>query len=169
MKRRWIEKLRGALPVGLRSRVSGEDLSGLVEVRVWDEDGLSFEFAHFTDQELAGAVARCSRSPSTPSEEELVALVREARRLRRGLATVWEGWDRPEPNKKRVVESLFPGLLDRVDEALQREEHEADPPVARILREVIDLAWRLPRHEAIVLRLQPEDGPAPTEPSPRDN
>ncbi|MHB8399298.1 MAG: hypothetical protein ACYDCI_10255 [Candidatus Limnocylindrales bacterium] len=159
-RKKWVERLRSALPAELQARVSEEDLSSLVELHVWDEDGLSFEFAHFTDLELAGAVAQSSRSPSTPSVDDLVLLVQDARRQRHGLARIWKGWEGPEPNKTRIVESLFPGLLDTVEEALLHAEQESDPPVARILRHTVDLAWRLPRHQTFVLRLQPEDNPS---------
>ena len=153
MKQKWVDRLRKALPMELGSRVSTEDLESLVEVHVWDDTKLSFELAHYTDAELAQAILTASRSPSCPDLETLVGLIAEARRLSRGLATIWRDWDAPQPNKRRIVESLFPALLVRVDEALRQPADPAHPPVARFLRRVCELAFQLPRSGTVVLRL----------------
>ena len=57
--------------------------------------------------------------------------------------------------------ATLPGAMNwRARPWSRHAEKQADPPVARILRRTVELAWQLPRHQTIVLRLQPGDGPA---------
>lgn len=56
VKERLVDELVRSLPQRLRTSVMREDMSNLVTVDTWGGHGGPFEFAHFTDGELAEAI-----------------------------------------------------------------------------------------------------------------
>jgi hypothetical protein len=147
---KWRERMRRALPVELQGAVLDEDLDQLVD---FDVPNAAFEFAHFTDAEIAAAIASVSTSPSVPARAELVEGVRATREAGKGLKTLWKTWQPPEPNKLRIVESLFPDLVDRVDVALR--SGSAEPPIVRSIRKLLHMEAEYPRDGSMALRLRP--------------
>ncbi len=150
-KRNWRERIRRALPGDLQSAVLEEDLDALIEFEVPDA---AFEYGQFSDVEIADAIGTVSKSPSVPGPDELTQLVRQTRKVGKGLTTVWEGWLPPKPNKLRIVESLFPSLVDRVDKALARSRPD-EPPIAKSIGRLLQMAAEYPRDGGMALRLKP--------------
>lgn len=63
-RQHWLARIRRALPERYRTADLGEQLSELVEVTTWTTTGQSFEFAHWSDRQLAGAILAQSPNPS---------------------------------------------------------------------------------------------------------
>lgn len=153
VRKGWVARIARALPAELQTATVLEDLQHLVEVQVWDEQGSSFEFAHFTDRALAEAILATSPR-AAPSLDELVAAVAECRSRRGNLKSVWRQWDPPHPTKVRIAEHLQESLAARVNRSLDMEEDPPSVPMARIMLQVIRLSLQRPRHHQFVLRRQ---------------
>jgi hypothetical protein len=147
---KWRERMRRALPTELQHAVLDEDLDRLVE---FDVPSAAFEYAHFTDEEIADAIVSVSTSPSVPARAELAEAVRVTREAGKGLKTLWKTWQSPEPNKVRIAESLFPDLTDRVDAALRSGSDEV--PIAQSIRRLLQMEAEYPRDGSMALRLRP--------------
>lgn len=147
---KWRDRMRRALPTELQPAVLDEDLDRLVE---FDVPSAAFEYANFADAEIADAIAAVSTSPSVPTRSELVEAVRAAREAGRGLKSLWRTWQPPGPNKVRIAESLFPGLVDRVDGALRSGSDEV--PIAQSIRRLLQMEAEYPRDGSMALRRRP--------------
>lgn len=149
----WVDRIVRALPAELQTATVREDLQHLVEVQVWDEEGSSYEFAHFTDGELAEAILATSPR-AVPSVDELMSAVAEVRSRRGNLKSVWRGWASPRPTKVGVADYLQPRLAAKVDQSIDQGEDPPSVPMARIVVRVLQLSLRWPRDHQFVLRRQ---------------
>lgn len=147
---KWINRIFDALPYQLREEIDRSELDDLVQIKVWDETGLDFERAHFTDEELADGLLAIA--PHGPSRTELLERLARSRAERSGLGRVWTDWPRPpQPQKPRLAEYLWPVLEGKIDAAREAKSPE-DVPVLKAVVEVMDLARRYPRHTRVVMR-----------------
>lgn len=64
-RKNWVEQIYKAIPRDDRTPNLRTDLSSLVSVETWDAQ--SFEFAHFTDKEIASGILDVYEGPSSPS------------------------------------------------------------------------------------------------------
>jgi hypothetical protein len=62
----WVERVMRALPRQMQTDVVREQMDQLVAIRTWNRKGESFEFAHFTDRELARAIDNLDQRPQKP-------------------------------------------------------------------------------------------------------
>lgn len=69
-----------ALPKEQNTALMREAVSGLVHLEVWKHNGDSFEFAQFTDREIAKAIDSCDQRSRRPALGRLTSLVAETRR-----------------------------------------------------------------------------------------
>jgi len=149
----WVNRIVRALPAELQTATALDDLQHLVEVQVWDEQGNSYEFAHFTDRELAEAILATSPR-AAPSVDELVTAVAEVRSRRGNLRSIWREWAPPHPTKMRLADYLQPRLAAKVDRSIDLGEDPPSVPIARIVVRVLQLSLQWPRHHQFVLRRQ---------------
>lgn len=98
-----------SLPKSLRISAMRRDLDHLIHLRTWDEE---FEFAHFSNAELAaglrGVVGR-----SCPPAAQLRQALERARAARGPVKTVWKNWW-TKPSKVALAEALWPKLERRI-------------------------------------------------------
>jgi antitoxin component HigA of HigAB toxin-antitoxin module len=132
---------------------SPDELEQLVVIRTWDTS--CYEFAHFTDEELADSIMAVHDTIDGWTREELVAALGYWRDKSQDIKRVWESgrWDASsgtvtgrweyEVSKTKLAEALWPALLGKIRECLASR----DAPVPPIVRVVIDaysaaLRWR---------------------------
>lgn len=156
LRQQWLDRLLAGMPQEWRGEHIRRQLDGLIEVFVWGEPPTNFEFAHFSDDELADGILEGSQSPDTPRRSDLVATIVGLRPQARNLKEVWAGWRAPVPTKMRVVSALAPRLLARVHREIDESEAEPQIPLARLVLRVIELAIRTPRQGSVVLSGRPE-------------
>jgi hypothetical protein len=144
-RRVWVERIERALPSELRTPAMLESVDRLVYVDTWSQSGLGFEFAHFGDREIAGAMDRIDQSLRAPSLSRRVQLVRDCRKRRGNLDELFRG------SKVDLADELWPLLQAKVDraEALGRINRI---PVVRVLDRAVRLAVEL-RGGNVVLEL----------------
>lgn len=134
----WIERIMRTLPPKQDTPTMREAVSRLVHLEVWTTNGDSFEFAHFTDREIAKTINKLDESPRRPSYERLVGVVADTR-ARRGPLDPLLRMSKPE-----FANALWPMLETKIERALARgTEHRI--PVVRVLIRAVDLASEWPR------------------------
>jgi hypothetical protein len=138
--------------------LSEADLESLVVVHRWP--GRCFEFAHFTDEEIATALATIDPTCGGLSSTELVARVSVVRNRGADVKAVWNNTWKREPNKLGLAEALWPVLRNKIDGA-RRNDTIAMPAVAEVVHEAYMLAQQSALGLSYVIRagVAAVDGP----------
>jgi len=125
------------------------EIDPLVEVKTWNRKGESFEFAHFTDLQIAKAILNAYQGPSAPDLAELAQQVKIKRQVRQNIETIWCRWKGRKPTKGRIAEALWPALERRVLHALSSGTYRRIP-VVRILLGAVERARSVHRHGVFI-------------------
>ncbi len=128
---RMIEEVVKSLPAALRTDAMRRDLEYLIHLQAWPDE---FEFAHFSNTELAHAV-RSVTSGQRPSENELRQALRSAREARRPIKSVWSHW-RMKPSKVALAACLWPVLEEKIENPRSRRAL----PVVDVVQRAIDIS-----------------------------
>jgi hypothetical protein len=102
------------------------ELESLVEVTTWSER--CFEFAHFTDSELAGAIVAIHPDCNGLDRGALEGALAMQRQHHNEIKNVWSKWRRA-PSKTALAEALWPVLRTKLD-AAAADSSIAPPPIA---------------------------------------
>lgn len=141
----WIDRLLAALPSQLRTREMRDQLEPLVEITTWTPREENFEFAHFTDRQLAHAIARIDTRRRRPSVEVLVERVGYLRASRKNLDVLL-----PDAvSKVALADALWPVLRRKIARADKRGMAER-VPIVRVLDRALALAHELPRRHVVI-------------------
>jgi hypothetical protein len=128
-----VEEVMSSLDPALRTEDMRRDLEHLIHVRTWGSN--SFEYAHFTDTELARALVSLSPS-SAPPLRELARRIRHHRDQHQNIEKVWANWRVNPPSKPRLAEALWPHLHTLI----QNPPKTRRVPIRSLLEEAIDIA-----------------------------
>jgi hypothetical protein len=144
----WVDRILRSLPREHRTEQVRDQVDILVKATTWNRKGESFEFAHFTDLQLARAIAALPGHRNPPSLEQLKQRVSDVRRREGNLKELF-----PRASKVELAEQLWPVLEARVTRVLRtKDPHRV--PIVRVLDEAVALAYELPRH-GLVIGLRP--------------
>lgn len=103
-----------------RDDAGTEHLDSLVELRPWT--GGAFEFSHYTDAELLGAITTVHTDPAArPGDADLLEKIAYSRSRGHDLKAVWHGWAH-EPAKPKLADALWPVLRQKIKTALATGE-----------------------------------------------
>lgn len=128
-----------------------DELEQLVVIRTWDAP--CYEFAHFTDEELADGIMTVHDTIDGWTRKELVAALGHWRGKGQDIKRIWESgrWDASsrtvtgkweyEVSKTKLAEALWPALLGKIRECMANR----DAPVPPIVGVVIE-AYRAALH-----------------------
>jgi predicted ATP-dependent endonuclease of OLD family len=144
----WVERVMRALPQQMQTNVVREQMDQLVAIRTWNRKGESFEFAHFTDRELARAIDNLDQRPQKPPHDELIKLVARARSERWNLKSLLHG-----SGKVDLADELWPVLERKLERALGRKT-ETRIAAVPIIDEATRLAQQFARGNTVIA-LQP--------------
>lgn len=146
----WVKRVMQALPRELRTPVVAEQIKPLVNVATWTRTGTSFEFAHFTDREIATAAAELDRQPKQPTLEQRLQIVAKLRGQRGNLDKMLESI-----SKVALADRLWPVLETKIEMALERGT-ERRIPIVRMVHQAYGLALEFPRRNLVIaLEQQP--------------
>jgi hypothetical protein len=144
----WIEGILTTLPTVDRTAAVRDAVERLVAVATWDRKGQSFEFANFTDRQLALASAKVD--PRTKlSEKKRVAMAAGIRASRGSIAPLLGG-----ASKIALAETLWP-VLEAKMRLAQKRGTQLNIPVVAVVDRAVTLAHELPRKN-VVIPLQPD-------------
>lgn len=150
-RQKWLARVAAALPARFRTDAFIEELDPLVQVRTWTTRGESFEFAHFSDTELARALAAVKRRQTQLKLSELRARVQAERNRHGNLKNLLGG-----SSKITLAKHLWPVLLKKIEKA-QARDSLLKVPVCRTLIEAVELAVEYPRSSLVTAAPPPED------------
>jgi hypothetical protein len=113
-------------------------LETMVAMETWNGTD-SFEFAHFTDDEIVAGIKSAYALAGRPEPSVLVADVATLRNRRGNLRALLRRLPAPVIGKDKLAEAMWPTLRSRLDQHLQAGTLD-QVPIARILRRAVDLA-----------------------------
>ncbi len=151
----WVKRLKDAIPPRLRSDpnlatpIDGL-LNNVIEIHTW---GHVFEFAHFSNQELANGIqTACAAQEITPGSCT-IAEIQEIRDSQ--VPNIERIWKNPKNNwqrgisKRHLAEALWPVLRAKIQAALA-DGTEDTIPIVRVAKHVKDLARQAQQFPVIV-------------------
>ncbi|HEX2086452.1 MAG TPA: hypothetical protein VHF89_12270 [Solirubrobacteraceae bacterium] len=141
----WVDRLLRTLPPEQRTGPARESLDLLVQVDTWNRHGESFEFAHFSDRELARAIATLDTRRRQPTPSQRVESVRRVRSRAGNLKSVLPR----EHLKLELAEALWPVLEAKIRRA-KRRGTERRIPIVRVVDLATQLATEFPRGTLLI-------------------
>lgn len=159
-----LNEIRAVLKAQGVTRPNPAELERLVEVRTWKES--CYEYANFSDDELASGIMAVHPTINGWTREQLVAALAHWRAQRVDIKRVWESgaWDdqlgRPTGpwehgvSKPELAEALWPILEEKIERAKVDPDAEV-PEIAEVVLDAYHIAqaWR---YTSFVLREEPE-------------
>jgi hypothetical protein len=141
---RWRERIMRALPHEYRTDAVRDQINLLVEVATWNKRGESFEFAHFTDRQIASAIVALPGHRRTKSVAEVAPLIASLRDKHANLASAV-----PRRSKVALAQELWP-ILERKLARAEQAKTETKIPVVRVLDRALELAQEFPRRGLVI-------------------
>ncbi len=139
----WVERVLATLPLEDRTAAVRESVEHLVAVETWDRKGQSFEFANFTDRQIALASEKVDRR-TTLSSAQRTTMAASIRASRGNLAPLLG-----RGSKVDLADSLWAVLEEKIKASKQRGT-EARIPIVRVLDRALGLAHELPRKNVVI-------------------
>jgi len=150
----WVKRIMLAMPREIRHDAAmaervREQVDGLVDLITWNSRGDSFEFAHFTDRQIAVAIDRLDAGPRKPDLATLVTRVAGIRRRHANLEEVLH-----RVSKVDLADALWPILESKIKAAVRRKTDDRIP-VVRVLHKTLRLAHEYPRRNLVLALDEP--------------
>ena len=123
------------------------DIDSFVTISTWGAS--CFEFAHFTNTELADALFETHPNCGGLDHSQLVSALDAHRSAGQDIKAAWNSW-RPRVSKTELAKNLWPTLESKLDSAAADDKHPV-PPVAKALLAAYREAGRRP-HGHFVIR-----------------
>jgi hypothetical protein len=140
----WVDRILRAMPREYRTDAVRSQVDLLVRITTWNSKGESFEFAHFTDLQIARAIAGLPGHRSQPKLDDLKRRVTQTRERHGNLKSLI-----PQGAKIVLAEALWPVLERRIVVAI-RKGTERRIPIIRVLDEAVNLAYEFPRQGLVI-------------------
>jgi hypothetical protein len=142
-----IDSIVKEVPVDLRGDLVHRS-SRLVEILTWGQRK-PFEFAHFTDRQLADALLACSSWTHPKGRTGLIASI-HAQRTKAREPSIDRAWRNSGVSKVVLADALWPILERRIQDAIARGTK--GPPIMRATLRAHDLALHSPRWSMALVR-----------------
>lgn len=158
----WVDGIYGALPEEYRTENMRNDLNHFVNIETWDDD--VFEFAHFTDAELAQALLATYTGSENPSLDYLIAEVNKirGRNDNKNIESILRKWnyqkeqENPDYVRGREVGKtdlaivLWPVLEKKIREASENDLDQI--PIVKVLLKAERFAALTLRKDVVIRR-----------------
>ena len=133
-----LAAIAATLPPDLRRDLYGKD-AHIVEIRTWGK--MPFEFAHFTDRQLAVTIEQAAKVPYPSGSATLVANIKAMRsRPRPNLEKLWDKgqWPDARLSKPALANAYWPVLEAKIERAIASGND--GPPIMRAAIRAWELA-----------------------------
>jgi len=150
-----LNEIKDVLKAQGVERPNPDELDPLVTIRTWDAP--CYEFAHFTDEELADGIMAVHHTINGLSREDLVASVARTRNRGKDIKEVWGQWEY-KVSKVELADALWPAMLQKIQLCMTTKAAPV-PPIAAIISDAYHVALQR-RHNSYVLTELPDDPPA---------
>jgi hypothetical protein len=141
----WVDRIHRAIPGESKNPAVREQVEPLVELATWNLRGESFEFAHFTDRQIAAAVLRIPGHRKSRTLETVTEQVAKLRSLHGNLETQLP----PRSSKGPLARQLQPVLEQKIQRA-QARGTAGTIPLVKVLDRAIELAYEYPRKNLVI-------------------
>lgn len=132
-----LDSLTQDVPRDLRGDYySNKPGSRIVEIRTWGK--LPFEFAHFTDGQLADTMFSIAKVPYPKGRAKLIYAIRMQRTCDPTPNVGDVFWKRSGLSKTRLADALWPILEKRIRQAIQQRQQ--GPPIMRAIVRAYEMA-----------------------------
>jgi len=158
-REKLVRRLHESLPVGARSKTSLRQLRSLVDVVTWGT--VPWEFANFTNTELAKAIMHCTAVPSGMTQRDLVNALESERTIRKtnpnirrspNVEVICLSWPASAKfHKVQLAEELWPILQEKVRRDIASGKR-LRVPAARVAMKALGMAYDAPRRR-VALRV----------------
>jgi hypothetical protein len=148
----WVDRILRAIPDGPGNATVREQIEPLVELMTWNTRGEAFEFAHFTDRQIAAAILRLPKRSRSQTQQEATSSVAKIRAAAGNLESMF-----PHSSKGRLASELLPLMERKLERALTSGTAERIPLV-KVLDRAVELAYEFPRG-SLVIGLTPPGEP----------
>ena len=145
-RRNLIDAIAWPLPANLRPDLYDRS-TRLVEILTWGR--YPFEFAHFTDRQLADALLARAGKPHPRGREALINAI-TMQRTRNSAPDIEKAWKNSGVNKLALAEETWPLLETRIRRAI--EHSRKGPPLMRGVLRAYELATYSPRANLVLRR-----------------
>jgi hypothetical protein len=145
-----VAKTRGKITSEIKSvlRAQGvmnanpSEIAELVKIHTWSAP--CYEFAHFTDEELADGIMAVHTTINGLTRDQLVEAIATERRRHKDIKEVWSLWV-PKPSKVELARALWPTLERKIQQRLA-DDNAPVPEIAGVIWEAYIVAqrWRYP-------------------------
>jgi hypothetical protein len=129
------------------------DIEDLVRIRTWS--ARCYEFAHFTDQELADCIMTVHQTVNGLTRDELVAAIAEVRARGKDIKAVWSRWDY-QPSKVELASALWP-VLERKIKVRIADPNAPTPEIAEVAYEAYTTAQQWRHHSFVLAAIKEND------------
>jgi hypothetical protein len=159
-----INEIKAVLKAQGVHNANPKEIDELVEIRTWGES--CYEYAHFTDEELADGIMAVHQTINGWAKDELLVALRHWRDKKKDIKRVWlsGGWDeqqqRPtgkwdyEVSKVKLAEALWPVLALKIQNCKVSAVAPV-PPIAEVVQGAYHIAQRW-RYQSYVLSVEPD-------------
>jgi hypothetical protein len=137
-KRQIVDSMMGRLASAYRTSQIRTQLESMVVVETWTGKE-SFEFAHFTDDEIAAGIKAAYQGAVRPEPTVTPAEAAVIRKRQGNLKEVLRRLPTPQIGKDQLAEAMWPILRTKLDLHVEHRILD-DLPITRILRRAIDMA-----------------------------
>ena len=128
-RKKLLDSVTKHLPEDLRPDLYLES-SGVVEIMTWGQ--YPWEFAHFTDEELADALIALSPTSHPGGRNKLIASI-NAQRTKDPSPDIEDAWKKSGVKKLALAEKLWPLLESQIRDAISKGE-QGPPVMQAVLR-----------------------------------
>ena len=135
-----LDEIRDVLKTQGVERPNPAELDHLIEIRTWNAS--CYEFAHFTDDELADGIMKVHQTINGLNRDELIASLTRSRGRGKDVKEVWSQWEY-RVSKVQLADALLPVLLEKLHACIAAEDAPV-PPIAQVVNDAYHLAqqWR---------------------------
>ena len=135
-----LDEIKDVLKAQGVERPNPRELDYLVEIRTWNAS--CYEFAHFTDEELADGIMAVHHTINGLTKHELIASLARSRSRGKDVKEVWSRWEY-KVSKIKLAEALWPTLLQKIRLCMTTKDARV-PPIAAVINDAyhVALQWR---------------------------
>jgi hypothetical protein len=137
-KRQIVDSMMGRLEPRYQIPQVRAQLEDLVVIETWNGTE-SFEFAHFTDQEIVDGIKAAYAFSGRPDPAVPLADVAALRKSQGNLRVILKRLPAPTIGKDKLAEAMWPTLRSKLDHHVQNGNLD-QVPIARILKQATHLA-----------------------------
>lgn len=146
-----LNEIKAVLKAQGVTEANPDDLGKLVKIHTWSQS--CYEFAHFTDDELADAIMAVHMTINGWTRDQLVATLSDWRRRGKDIKRVWESgrWDGQQPaptgrwdyevSKTELANALWPVLEAKI-ERCRTDPAAPIPEIAEVIHDAYLIAQR---------------------------